>query len=273
MKNFIFAIVTAAMVSAAFHSTGYAHGGGKDVKLHVNPRWSECSFQLDPSLTQDAWREFTEEAGLVAYFRPLRDATSVGVGEVEISLLQWGTDIDDTKSAWNDTFVHPDSTHYLMDGERLPIPGLTVRTGITERIDVGAYWTDNFNANYGFWGAQVQYGFLRDTTNDWAASTRLNFVSLYGPEDFGLFVYGVDFLVSKEFGLASDWLSVSPYAGVSGYSSNSHETAAAVDLRDEHVFGTQAMVGAVMKVSVARLAVEYNVAKVQTISMKIGAEF
>jgi hypothetical protein len=35
-------------------------------KLHVNPRWKECSFQIDPSLTQAAWRQFTREAGLVA---------------------------------------------------------------------------------------------------------------------------------------------------------------------------------------------------------------
>jgi hypothetical protein len=255
------------------HSTGFAHGGGKDVKLHVNPRWSQCSFQLDPSLTQDAWRQFTEEAGLVAYFRPLRDATSLGAGNYELSLLQWSTNIDDTESAWNDTFVHPDSTHWLKEGGQLPIPGLTFRAGITDKVDVGAYWTKSFGANYGFWGGQVQYGFLRDTSNDWAASTRLNFVSLYGPEDLNLFVYGFDFLVSKEFGVAADWLSVSPYAGFSGYSSNSHETTAAVDLDDEHIFGTQAMVGAVVKISAARLAAEYNVAKVQTLSFKLGVEF
>jgi hypothetical protein len=37
--------------------------------------------------------------------------------------------------------------------------------------------------------------------------------------------------------------------------------------------GGQAMVGAVLKLSVARLAVEYNIAKVNTVSMKIGVAF
>jgi hypothetical protein len=274
MHKIIFAIVTAAFTLPIGRTAAFAqHGGEKDVTLHVNPRWSQCSFQLDPALTQDAWREFTEEAGLVAYFRPLRDATTVGVGHVEVSIVQWGSRIDDTKSAWNDTFVHPDSTHWLKEGGRLPIPGLTLRTGITDRVDVGAFWTKSFGANYGFWGAQMQYRFLQDEEKDWAASSRLTFVSLYGPDDLGLFVYGIDFLVSRRFRLDSDVLAVSPYAGFSGYSSNSHETSAVVDLRDEHVYNTQAMVGAVVHFYAVRLAAEYNVAKIQTLSVKVGVEF
>ena len=79
--------------------------------LHVNPRWKECSFQLDPALTQTAWRQFTGEAGLVAYFRPLSDARPMDKGRFELSVLQWETGIDDHDAAWNDTFVHPDSAH------------------------------------------------------------------------------------------------------------------------------------------------------------------
>ena len=76
-------------------------------KLHVNPRWKECSFQLDSSLTQAAWRRFSREAGLAIYFRSLDDARPVAKGKFEISALQWQTKIDDKASAWNDTFVHP----------------------------------------------------------------------------------------------------------------------------------------------------------------------
>jgi hypothetical protein len=39
--------------------------------LHVNHRWEECAFVIDPSLTQDAWHQFVGEVGLVTYFRPL----------------------------------------------------------------------------------------------------------------------------------------------------------------------------------------------------------
>ena len=66
---------------------------------------------------------------------------------------------------------------------------------------------------------------------------------------------------------------MSPYAGVSTYLSSSHEKTAAVDLGDEHVVGVQGMVGAVLRVSKARLALEYNLARVTSTSMKVGVSF
>ena len=92
--------------------------------LHVNDKWDECSFVLDESLTQEAWNQFTSEAGLVTYFRPLNSAKPLGKKNYEISLLNWGTTIDDADDAWNDTFSHPDSTHTLFDGNALLFPGL-----------------------------------------------------------------------------------------------------------------------------------------------------
>ncbi|MGC4021421.1 MAG: hypothetical protein QM734_05495 [Cyclobacteriaceae bacterium] len=118
MKNLQF--IVAAFAFSCLTLAGHA----QEVKLHVNPRWKECSFQLDPSLTQSAWHDFTKEAGLVAYFRPLTDAKPMGKWKFEFSLLRWSTKINDKKSAWNDTFVHPDSTHWLKEGPRLAIPGL-----------------------------------------------------------------------------------------------------------------------------------------------------
>jgi hypothetical protein len=50
----------------------------------------------------------------------------------------------------------------------------------------------------------------------------------------------------------------------------SHEKTAAVTLDDESVLGAQAMVGAAVQLSVARLGVEYNVARVPSLSLKIG---
>jgi hypothetical protein len=238
--------------------------------LHVSTRWKECSIQLDRALTQASWRQFTQEAGLVAYFRPLSDAKPLGKGKFEVSLLQWQTNIDDHDAAWNDTFVHPDSTHWLFeDSSGLKFPGLMARAGVSSRTDVGLYLTKNPNANYGFVGGQVQQNLLGKATGPWAAATRLSFTTLYGPEDVDLTVVGWDLLASREMALTR-WATVSPYAGVSSYFSLSHEKSALVDLHDERLGGSQAMVGAEVHVSAARIAIEYNVAKVNSISMKVG---
>jgi hypothetical protein len=264
-------LASALSSSAAFAQDGHTHGEGHP-GLHVNHKWSECSFQIDPALTQAAWRQFTHEAGLVVYFRPLLDARPMGRGNVEVSLLQWATGIDASDAAWNDTFVHPHDTHWLFEGPRLAFPGLTVRAGVTDRIDVGAYATKNPNANYGFFGGQMQYNVVNDDQRNWAASTRLSFTSMFGPEDMEFTVFGADVLASRRY-TATRWAAISPYAGVSTFLSRSKETTSAVSLDDENVLGVQGMVGAVLEVSKARLAAEYNLARVNSLSMKLGVAF
>lgn len=262
------AVAALVLIPAATFAQDHKH-----IRLHVNPRWKECSFQLDSSLTQAAWRRFTREAGLVTYFRPLTSAKPMGAGNFEVSALQWKTGIDDASDAWNDTFVHPDSSHWLFEGSGLAFPGLTLRAGVTNKLDVGAYFTKNPGANYGFFGGQLQYNLVDDIERDWSASARVSFVSMYGPEDLDFTVYGLDLVASKEYPVLSGRASISPYAGVSTYLSSSHEKSAAVNLADEGVVGGQAMIGAVARVSWITLAMEYNTAQVGSRSLKVGVAF
>jgi hypothetical protein len=268
MKRINLTRLAVAMAIALIESPAVAYGQNGHPHLHVNPRWKECSIQLDPSLTQAAWRQFTQEAGLVAYFRPLSDAQPMGKGKFEVSVLQWKTGIDDHEAAWNDTFVHPDSLHWLFEGSGLEFPGLMVRAGVSNKTDVGVYFTKNPNANYGFYGAQVQQN-LFGNSNGWAAATRLSFVSLFGPEDVDFSVIGWDVVASREIALKS-WAALSPYAGISSYMTMSREKSPVVDLDNEYVGGSQAMVGAVLQLSGAKLALEYNAARVNSVSMKVG---
>ena len=250
-------------------SVAEAHVGGTRPHLHINSRWDECSIQLNAALTQKAWRQFTQEGGLVSYFRPLTDAKPMGKGKFEVSILQWKTGIDDSDAAWNDTFVHPDSTHWLFEGSGLEFPGLMVRTGVSNKTDIGIYATKNPNANYGFYGAQIQQNLIGGENSSWDAATRLSFTSLFGPDDVNLTVFGWDLIASKEIPITS-WAAVSPYVGVSSYFSMSKELSPVVDLDNEYVGGSQAMAGAVLQISGARLGIEYNAAKVNSLSMKVG---
>ena len=266
-------ILTAAMASLAIATPAtpaaaqYFHGGDGHPALHTSTRWKECSIQLDPSLTKAAWNQFTREAAMVVYFRPLTDARPMGKGNFEVSLLQWKTGIDDTESAWNDTFVHPDAEHILFEGSGLAFPGLTARVGVTETTDVGAYVTKNPNANYGVWAVQMQQSLVRGDAGNLAV--RGTYSALYGPEDVDLGVIGADIVASKSMRIAR-WTTLSPYAGVSTYLTRSHEKSAVVNLADESTFGMQAMAGASLEIGGAKLAMEYNVADVNSLSFKIG---
>ena len=270
MKRTILSSTVAALATVLIQAPAAAqsHNHQDHLDLHVNPRWKECSFQLDASLTRESWRQFTREAGLVVYFRPLSDARPMGKGNFEISVVQWKTGIDDHDAAWNDTFVHPDSAHWLFEGSGLEFPGLMARAGVGDKTDVGVYLTKSPGANYGFYGAQLQRSLIQGAKN-WDASARVSFVSMYGPEDVDFSVYGVDLIASKTLRLTR-WAAVSPYASVSSYLGSSHEKSAVVTLDDERVLGAQASVGAAMQVSGARLSAEYNFAHVPSLSFKVG---
>jgi hypothetical protein len=271
MTRVIISMAALVAALAVCPATGFAQSS-RHVRLHVSDRWADCAFQLDPALTQEAWRQFTKEAGLVTYFRPLRDAAPLGARKFEISVVQSVIGIDDHDSAWNDTFVHPDSAHWLYDGSGLPVPGLMGRAGVTDRLDVGVYFTMNPNANYGFAGGQVQYNFTQQASAGVDASARANLVALFGPEDLNLTVYGLDLIASRQYPLLAR-VSIAPYVGVSGYLSSSHEKAAVVSLHDERVAGVHAMAGAVAQISVLRIAVEYDAGSVQARTVRIGAAF
>lgn len=239
-------------------------------QLHVNPRWEECSFQISASLTQQAWRQFAGEAGVVTYFRPIATAAAMGKGKYEVSALQWQTGIDDADPAWNDTFVHPDSTHWLFEGEGLQFPGLAARVGVSDRTDVGLYVTKNPRANYGFVGAQLQRSLTGGaSTADWQLAARASFVTLYGPEDIDFTVYGADLFASREFAIVKR-VAISPYAGLSASLSRAHEKTSVVNLSNENVLGAHATFGVAGRVSVVRLAAESSVARVNSLSLKIG---
>jgi hypothetical protein len=232
--------------------------------LHVNHEWDECAIVFDPVLTQGAFHQFVSELALVTYFRPLVSARPLGKGKIEFALLNQGTRIDDRDPAWNDTFSHPDSSHWLFEGDALHIPGLMLRVGVTDRIDVGAYLTKNLNANYGIAGGQVQYNLLNDMRRNFAAAGRLSVVTLFGPDDVSVSVYGADLFVSKKLSVFA------PYAGVSGYLSHGKETTSKVTLDSENVLGVHGTMGVAANVSFLRLGAEYNVGKVSGYSFKIG---
>jgi hypothetical protein len=250
---------------------GHQHGGDANgPTLHINPKWKECSFQLDASLTQAAWRQFAGEAAVVTYFRPLTGAKPMGAGNFDVSLMQWQTGIDASDAAWNDTFVHPDSTHWLFEGSSLKFPGLAVRAGVTSRTDVGVYLTKSPGANYGFYGAQLQQNLTTEDRSKVSAAARLSFVSMYGPEDLDFTVYGADLLASREFTALAGRAAISPYALVSASLGRAHEKSSVVDLEDENVFGAQATLGLEARVWKAKVAVEYGVARVSSFSVKMG---
>lgn len=238
--------------------------------LNLTTEFAACSFQLDPSLTQDAWHKFTKEAGLVAYFRPMTGADLTGIKKIDISLFSQRTAIDENSEAWNNTFVHPDSAHWLIDGPNLSIPGISIRTGISKKLDAGIMWTTSPGANYSIFGAQLQYNFLNSVKSTWSVSGRTTYSTIYGPKDLTFSIYGIEGIISKNFAWYGNKMGLSPYLDVSAVLSHSHERTDAVNLKDENVIIPQATLGLCAKLYFIRMAAEYNFSATNTFSFRIG---
>lgn len=200
----------------------------------------------------------------MAFFRPLASARPMGTRKVEVGILSWSTRIDPAADAWNDTFVHPDSMHWLFEGDALPIPGLMARAGVTDRLDVGAYFTRSIGSNYGLAGAQLQYSVLDDPRRKLTAAGRASLVTLFGPGDLGVSVYGLEFVVSR------DMSAFSPYAAVSGYLVRGAEHTTKVALDSESALGVRGTLGLAVSVWALRLGAEFNLAEISGYSFKIA---
>ena len=247
--------------------SAYAGDGGQTLHTNTNDKWSQCSFVLDQSLTQETWHQFAKEVGNVVYYRPMTSAKPMGKGNFHIGITNMTTSIDDSDDAWNDTFSHPDSEHWLFEGGGLAFPGLEARMGYNDKIDIGLYFTKNPGANYGFYGAQLQYNLINNLENGLAVAVRASFVRLFGPEDLNQGIYGLDLLLSKDVN------RFSPYAGISTYLSRVQATTSKVSVNDENILGVQGMIGVTTHVSALRLGLEMNFAEVNTSSLLIGYDF
>ncbi len=260
--------IVAIVVFSLCSSVSYAQGDRPIV--HLTDEWENCSMILDPSLTQDAWHKFTQESGNVFYFHPLTSAKPIGPGNFTLAIVTGFTGIDDNDPAWNDTFVHIDSTHYLVsENGILGFPSLSATYGFNEKIDVGAYYTMNPGTNYSAIGGSINYSIMNDPVEKFSAAVRASsvFVLLKGESEFNLSVHGIDLLLSRDINM------ITPYGGVSAYLSRNHATTGKVDLDDENVIGFQAKVGITAPISFLRFSAELNFAAVTTTSIMVGFGF
>ncbi|MEZ4721733.1 MAG: hypothetical protein R2813_07665 [Flavobacteriales bacterium] len=266
----IFFLTLLFNVSSAF-SNGDEHD--PDVEIHTfenGETWKNCSFVIHPSLTQSQFHRFTKEAGDIVYFQPLTGASTLGKYNFSVGIAMSKTPIDQTSGAWNNTFAHPitdttETPHYL--GDQVNLPNVRTSFGITDHLDIGAYATKDPNANYGFYGVDLNYGQKINEKHDLYLAGRISHSRLFGPEDMKLNSTGADVLFSKK------WLVFEPYAGLNLSYHHARETTNKVSLKNEDILSPRALLGTKVKYKFATAAVEYHISSLKTLAFKVGVEF
>jgi hypothetical protein len=257
--------IIGALVSLVFFllapvSNAQNHDGS--VYWHIDPNIKTCSMIIDPSLTQDQWHKFVREGSAILSFKSLASAKTLGTLNFSIAIDQGTTPVDQHSYAWINTFAHPDADCPL--GDAIVFPAIRAGMGLTDNIDIGAYWTSAPGANYGGVGAEVKYALLQDSENLPAAATRASVSILTGVPDFNINIYSLEMMASKEFSLFT------PYLGLRMNLATGAETTSKVNLERENILFPQGYAGVNIPVWMFRLAAEYNVSSVNTLAVAVG---
>lgn len=206
-----------------------AHGSDghpADPNLHVDPALEDCSVKFAPELTQDAFGRFVREFGSVSAFRT-SPPTTLGKRGFTFAVEEMSFSVEEHADAWNDTFAHPDAYHEL--GSSQAFPKLRVGLGVTDRLDVGAFYTVNPQANYGWLGLEARYGLLQQSeTRPMAVALRGAYTKTLYVDDMDMHAVSVDVSAGRTFrGMFT------PYVGVGGDLVLARETSDVVDLETE----------------------------------------
>lgn len=262
---------TNPLANSSGNSSGVHTGDDEKPKLHVNNnKWPECAIELDPSLTQSDFKKFGQEASSFLYFKSVCSPKTLQRWKFELSLTRVTTGkICDDKPHWNNTFTHPDSTHWLVqESKRLTFPHLNFRLGLSSRVDVGGYYLYLPNiTNYGFAGIDSRYRIINDTAHKVYLTGRLALTTLLGTKDMDFYIVSHELSFGKSFGLFT------PYAGVSANLGYMEEQTDKVNLKKEYLPLVSCVTGIEFNYKFISAGVEATFAKLNMYTIKLGARF
>ena len=204
--------------------------------LHVDPGLGDCSVQFASTLTQGAFHRFAREFGSVSAFKQVAPASTLGKGRMLMAVEMISFPVEQWSDAWNDTFAHPNADHPL--GARQSFPKLKLRVGVTDAADVGAFYTRNTQANYGWLGVDGKYRMLAEGAHmPVSLAVRGAYTRTLYVGDMSMHALTADVSVDRRL-----WHAVTPYVGLGADGVFVRETSDAVNLRREtilapHLFG------------------------------------
>jgi hypothetical protein len=265
MKTKLITAMAIASIISAFASTSYAQGNSNDVYWRIDPNVKDCSMVIDPSLTQAQWKTFVQQVGPLASFKSLASAEPLGTMNFNVGIDFGRTPVDQRNPAWINTFTHPDADCPL--GDAIAFPTIRARMGVSDKMDIGAYWITSPEANYGMVGGEVKYQVSKESETLPATAVRGSVTFLTGVSDFDVNVYGIDLLASKKIAVFT------PYVGFRGSLAVGIETTPKVNLDKESLFFAQGYAGVSCSIWKFSLAAEYNVSHVNTFALAVGVNF
>jgi hypothetical protein len=246
---------------------GPAVAHADDPVLHVDASVDDCEVRFAPELTQAAYHRFAREFGSVSAYKQMGAPGVIDRKGLSLGIEYMAFQVDEHAPAWNDTFVHPDATHWL--GEDKRFPKLKLRVGVGRRTDVGAYYTMNPESNYGWLGIDVKHELLRQqpgmpvTLAVRGAYTKTLFV-----DDMDMHALSADVSAGHTFRY-----HITPYAGVGTDAVLARETSPMVTLDTEYNTVGRAFAGVELALRGLRIGAEAHYSEIPSGELQMAYVF
>lgn len=256
------------LMALAGESGALAHDGDdpRGVGLHVGNAHDSCYFDLHPELTARQFRQFAAEGGQLLRFRQTAAADTLGAGTFDVSVGYAYFFLDDAKGAWNNTFSHPQSDHYL--GQQLGVPYLALRVGLTDAVDGEVFGTVNVPSNYGFTGVASKIRLIDEEHGaPVSVAVRPSLSVLVGPSEVQAWNLSADLSVSRRFG------GLAPFAGVTLSSTLAVESSDDTDVGNQLALRPLAFAGVDYHWKFVSVGAQAEISDVAALALRLGGRF
>lgn len=266
MKTISMIAAAAFLAVSPLQALHAQHDHGNHPPLHVDGSYRECHVRFAPGLTQSAFARFVREFGSVSAYKQMAPATTLGRGKLAVGMEMMTFQIDHWSDAWNDTFAHPDADHEL--GARQNFPKIKVRYGLTDDLDVGAFFTRNPLANYGWVGVDGKYRLLSEDENKpVSVAVRGAYTKTLFVTDMDMHAITADISMERRMGSF-----LRPYVGLGADAVYARETSSTVNLRNEATVVPHLIGGLDVRLpGRVTLGAEYTMGARSSMAVQVGA--
>ncbi len=208
------------------------------------------------SVTQEEFRDFSEELGLMISYLPVAPAEPLGILGFDAGLETTFIDIEEDRSYWVNTTTGEAPSLIF-------IPKLHVQKGLPFGVDVGAIYSQISQLNVSLAGAEVKWAVIEGNAALPAVALRGSYTKLSGVDDLSIETYGLDISSSKGFTF------VTPYVGV-GQSWIRSSSKTPLPLEDEQLSHSRAFVGVKVSFLVVNFVAEAHLAKTPLYTLRVN---
>lgn len=230
--------------------------------VHFGQAWGiDADINLtDGSITQEEFKDFSKEAGLVISYIPAAPAEPLGMMGFDIGIEVTAADIREDRSHWTKiTGGDPPSV--------LIIPKIHAQKGLPFGFDIGAVYSKVPQSNISMIGGEIKWAYLAGNTALPAIAVRGSYTRLLGVSDLNLDTFGADISISK--GLAF----VTPYAGYGQVWIRSKEKSDFLNLEQENVSLAKPFIGVKISLLLINLVLEVDFSEIPLYTGRLNIGF